>query len=100
VAADPDGVTGDDGSPGEADTIFTDVENLIGGSGADVLRGGSGGNVLIGESGADVLFGLGGDDLLYGGPGSDFIDGGSGFLDVCSIGADGAATSGCEAIVP
>lgn len=86
----------DDGEPG-AEADFTDptVENVIGGSGTDVLVGNGAGNTLTGNAGDDELFGgaggdtlLGGggrdllvgdvgDDALYGGTGNDDLDGGA-----------------------
>jgi Ca2+-binding RTX toxin-like protein len=60
------GVTGDDGAPGEADTIQSDVEDLEGGSGNDVLNGNSDANVLMGGDGTDQVFGNAGDDTLFG----------------------------------
>ena len=86
VTVDTDGVP-DDGEAAEEDNAQTDVENLIGGSGADVLTGNSSSNVIIGGDGSDLLFGdegtdsllgLGGNDTLDGGPGSDALSGGEG----------------------
>lgn len=59
-----------DGEEGEGDVIAGDVENLMGGSGDDVLIGSDGPNRLDGGTGADRLEGLGDRDLLYGGDGS------------------------------
>lgn len=68
------------GEAGENDTIATDVENLVGGRGADTLwgtasanrlNGGPGNDVLHGQSGNDVLIGGDGDDTLYGDLGDD-----------------------------
>jgi Ca2+-binding RTX toxin-like protein len=73
VVADLDGVA-DDGEAGEADTIETDVENLVGGAANDRLTGGAGVNVLNGGSGNDVLDGGSGSDLLLGGAGTDTAD--------------------------
>jgi serralysin len=78
VAADNDGVTGDDGSRGEGDTISTDVENIVGGDGNDWLAGNSARNVLYGSRGDDVLYGAGGNDALNGGDGRDRLYGGAG----------------------
>jgi Ca2+-binding RTX toxin-like protein len=47
------------------------IENLIGGSGHDVLTGNIRNNVLTGNAGNDVLTGLAGDDRLVGGTGDD-----------------------------
>ena len=41
-----DGVA-NDGEPGEADNVATDVENLTGGSGADTLTGSGAANTLL-----------------------------------------------------
>ncbi|HEU4425352.1 MAG TPA: hypothetical protein VFR67_22700, partial [Pilimelia sp.] len=97
VVADADGVR-DDGEPRERDNIATDVENLIGGTGPDMLTGGPMANLLIGGAGADNLRGLAGSDRLDGGPGFDDLNGGSHDRggDVCLPSADGARTRGCE----
>ncbi|MFN3988352.1 MAG: IPTL-CTERM sorting domain-containing protein [Rhodocyclaceae bacterium] len=54
------------------------IENVIGGSGNDILTGNQGNNRLVGGSGNDVLDGGDGDDVLIGGPGDDTLTGGSG----------------------
>jgi Ca2+-binding RTX toxin-like protein len=68
VSVDIDNVADDgnsaDGPAGARDNVKTDVENLIGGSGADMLTGSAGNNSLNGGSGADVLNGLGGSDSV------------------------------------
>jgi Ca2+-binding RTX toxin-like protein len=87
VTADLDGAAGDDGMPGEGDTIGADVEYLNGSPFNDVLTGSAVRNILWGCAGNDVLSGLGGDDwlagdcesgtrgadLLMGGDGSDWV---------------------------
>ncbi|WP_433200819.1 calcium-binding protein [Dactylosporangium sp. CS-047395] len=81
VVADLDGVNGDDGAPGEGDTIHADVENLTGGRGDDTLTGNAGTNVLTGGQGVCTLLGpctTGGDDILDGQGGNDRLDGGLG----------------------
>lgn len=102
VVADADGVKGDDGTPGEHDTIGTSVEaiqggdgndrllgtprrdTLLGGRGDDVLAGSAGNDILGGQGGRDYLNGAGGDDLLigddpmFGGPAADTLIGGPG----------------------
>jgi len=55
-----------------------DIENAVGGAGADQITGNNLGNQLDGGAGADVLNGGNGDDILTGGAGNDNIDGGSG----------------------
>ncbi|HEU5061303.1 MAG TPA: calcium-binding protein [Kofleriaceae bacterium] len=69
----------DDGEPG-AESDFTDptVENVIGGSGKDVLIGSGAGNTLTGNAGADDLFGGAGADTLLGGGGRDLLVGDAG----------------------
>jgi len=47
------------------DNVFTDVEDVYGGSGGDYLEGSSSANVLRGNAGADTIVGLGGVDVLY-----------------------------------
>jgi Ca2+-binding RTX toxin-like protein len=76
----------DDGAAGEKDYVYTDVENLIGGSGNDKLTGTtppaalpSGftqNNKFVGNGGNDTLIGLGGNDTLDGGSGNDSLSGG------------------------
>jgi Ca2+-binding RTX toxin-like protein len=122
VAADPDGVSGDDGAAGEGDTIAADVENLYGSPGNDWLigsavendiLGGGGNDVIIGYAGNDYLDGvagndsiLGGDgnDSLYGNSGNDYLsgenhadtlNGGSG-TDTCDVGPGGTSATACE----
>ena len=60
-------------SSGDVDLITT-VENVTGGSGADVLTGDAAGNTLDGSAGGDRLRGLAGADSLVGGPGADTVD--------------------------
>ncbi|MFD2185050.1 hypothetical protein ACFSOX_23095, partial [Rhodoplanes azumiensis] len=58
------------------DTLVS-IENVIGGSGDDVLIGDGAANVLIGNGGADQLIGGGGDDTLVAGAG-DVVRGNDG----------------------
>jgi Ca2+-binding RTX toxin-like protein len=71
-----DGVahSGDTGN-GEADTINLEVEDVIGGQGADRLYGSVSANLLQGGAGNDTLFGGDGDDTLVGGSGNDLLYG-------------------------
>jgi Ca2+-binding RTX toxin-like protein len=74
----------DDGEEGEGDAIDDSVEDVVGGSGSDIMIGNSLDNVLNGGGGADSLDGGGGDDVLIegggdgdaliGGPGADTAD--------------------------
>ena len=58
----------DDGEYGEGDNVRWDVENIIGGSGSDVLWGNMRDNRLDGGAGNDVLQGFSGNDILTGRP--------------------------------
>ncbi|GLY05181.1 calcium-binding protein [Actinoplanes sp. NBRC 101535] len=107
VTVDLDGQTGDDGEAGEKDTVGADVEDILGGSGADrltgnaannriqgwygddVIRGGGGNDVLLGENGRDRIYGDAGDDQLdgttvHGADVPDTLDGGAG-QDTCVV---------------
>jgi Ca2+-binding RTX toxin-like protein len=113
VNVDNDGESYDDGSVGERDTVWSNVENISGGTGDDVIVGNSGRNRLDGYLGNDRIFGLGGDDALigfwawrgplsgpdddwlYGGTGADTLDGSGGF-DHCYVESGGLSTTNCE----
>ena len=55
-----------DGAAGENDNVATDVENVLGGSGNDIITGSANPNTLDGGPGADVVNGAGGNDVLVG----------------------------------
>ena len=107
IRADADADAADDGQRGEGDTIFADVERivggkgndhlggittnffafgsrrlvgmeLIGGEGDDHLNGGRAPDTLVGGPGKDVIHGAGQGDGLQGGRGDDRLEGGSG----------------------
>jgi Ca2+-binding RTX toxin-like protein len=84
-----------DGAPpagaykGERDNVMADVENLIGGSGNDVLLGNNRRNVIHGGDGNDTLMGGKGNDLLVGGAGRDSLVGNEG--DDVFVAIDGGA---------
>jgi len=73
-----DGSLSAENGKGEEDNIMADVENVIGGSGNDLIIGSSGRNTLQGRRGDDTLKGMAGDDVLVGGPGADYLFGGAG----------------------
>jgi len=77
----------DDGASGEKDNIKTDVENITGGSGNDVITGGTGANTISGGSGNDIIYGGSGNDSLVGNLGVDLLDGGAG-RNFCKIDED------------
>lgn len=54
------------------------IENALGGAGADTLLGNALDNNLGGGGGADTLRGIAGNDTLAGGAGNDLLDGGAG----------------------
>jgi Ca2+-binding RTX toxin-like protein len=62
-----------DGEAGENDDVRSDVERVVGGSGADTLVGNIGANALDGGPGEDVLDGGAGPDALAGGDGVDTV---------------------------
>jgi Ca2+-binding RTX toxin-like protein len=63
VSLSPDGLD-NDGETAEGDGIWADVENLRGGSAADVLAGNASDNVLDGGLGADTISGGAGIDAV------------------------------------
>ena len=65
----------------DSDTL-TNIENIIGGAGDDILNGSAGGDGLTGAAGNDTISGLGGIDFLVGGDGNDTLDGGAGADDL------------------
>ena len=67
-----------DGEVGELDSVRSDVENVVGGSGSDRIVGSGAANTFQGNAGADTLDGRGGGDLLDGGVGNDVLLGGAG----------------------
>jgi Ca2+-binding RTX toxin-like protein len=68
----------DDGTAGEKDNIKSDVENITGGSGNDIITGSSAANTISGGGGNDTIAGGAGNDKLIGESGSDTIAGGAG----------------------
>ena len=83
VAADLDGAVGDDGNAadgaaGARDTINSDVEDLTGTAGDDLLAGDAGPNKINGGAGGDFIGGGDGNDILNGGSDNDTISGGNG----------------------
>lgn len=71
---------------GDTDTL-TNIQNLIGSNGVDILTGdvnnnridgGTGNDILNGGAGDDQLYGGADDDTLIGGLGNDLLDGGTG----------------------
>jgi serralysin len=55
-----------------------DIENAIGGGGADTISGNTLNNHLAGGAGDDTIYALSGNDVVIGGLGNDTIDGGDG----------------------
>ena len=90
ITATLDGVTpSGDLAASEADILGSDVENLEGGAGDDVLTGNASANELVGGAGDDTISSLGGDDTIEGGEGDDDISCGAGFdVTVGRIGND------------
>ena len=102
-----DGVA-NDGASGENDqagvptaTAASDVENIDGGDGNDLLVGTDGPNFLVSRGGADTMRGLAGDDTIdtLDNVGGDTVVAGAGSGDYCA--SDAADTlTGCETIFP
>jgi Ca2+-binding RTX toxin-like protein len=65
-------------SSSDGDTLGSDIENAIGGTGNDIITGNSSANSLTGGAGNDSLTGNAGDDTLVGGDGDDTYQGGIG----------------------
>ena len=88
-----------DGAPGENDRVAGDVENVLGGSGADQLVGNEGDNSLqlgfagVGDPTGGSALGAGGDDRVIGGEGADTVDGGAGDDVVGDGDLDGAVST-------
>ena len=106
VVVDFDDVADDGILSVETDNVHTDVEDITGGSGEDILTGDGRNNVLSGGAGADQITGGGGFDQLYGEEDDDTIaarDGNTERVD-CGDGGDSANVdtgdklSGCEAV--
>ena len=70
--------TTNDGEAGEFDLVRSNVENVMGGDGADTLNSFSAFSRLEGFGGADTLIGGDGPDTLIGGAGADNIQAGAG----------------------
>ena len=73
---------------GEGDNLLDDVEDVVGGSGDDVIVGSARPNRFYGGAGDDALTGLGGADYLDGGSGRDALNGADG--DDTLVGGPGA----------
>ncbi len=81
LTVDLSGDATDDGESGENDSVFTDIEIILGGNGNDnlstksskqcTLAGGDGDDTLTGGSSGDVFDGGDGNDLMYGNAGND-----------------------------
>jgi Ca2+-binding RTX toxin-like protein len=78
------------------DNIASDVENVVGGPGDDVISGSSANNRLTGGDGKDELSGLLGNDVLVPGPGIDSLVGGGGRDTAAFTGAAAAITANLE----
>ena len=93
-----------DGQPGEADNVMSDIEEIDGSVFADSLSAGAAGVTLSGFGGNDVLTGGPGNDVLIGGGGDDTETGGGGadsfFGDdqSCSVSSFGGCNAGNDTI--
>ncbi len=73
-----DGVTGNDGAPGERETLAADFEVLLGGRSNDKITGTDRAEEISADRGDDVVDARGGNDVIVGEDGEDVIDAGSG----------------------
>ena len=64
------------------------IENVLGGSGDDIIRGSSGNNEIFAGGGNDKLYGGGGTDVLHGGAGNDFYEAEAGNITINTGGGD------------
>jgi Ca2+-binding RTX toxin-like protein len=97
-----DGNAGD-GEPGEGDNVQADVENVLGGAGADTFLGSAAGNTLDGGAGEDYSDGGPGADSLVGGDAGDVMrTRGSGEPDTvtCGPGPDFVVAKANDTIAP
>lgn len=67
-----------DGDTGEGDNVMADMEDVVTGSGDDVIIGSAASNELSGGAGNDTIRGGGGNDGLDGALGRDYLNGGLG----------------------
>ena len=95
-----------DGVDGENDNVRSDVEDVTGSAGDDVIAGDADANQLAGGAGSDQLDGGGGFDALYGEDGVDLLLARDGNPERVDCGADNDfatvdtfdSVSGCEAL--
>jgi Ca2+-binding RTX toxin-like protein len=89
-----------DGEAGENDLIRSDVEDLTGGLGSDLLVGNERDNRLDGGGGPDQLNGGDGNDELSDGSAGNVFDGGAGNDEITSRRIFESDESGFESLVP
>src|SRR5262249_31505359 len=82
-----------DGPPNSGDNYHSDIENVKGGDGPDLIGGDPGAKQLDGGPGDDTIDGGGGADVISGGDGDDVADYSSRTSDL-SVSLDGAANDG------
>jgi Ca2+-binding RTX toxin-like protein len=77
-----------DGEPGEGDNLGADVENVLGGTGRNVIVGNSLANVLTGGQSNDTIGGadgISGNDRVIGSFGTDLCASDPGDFEDCEI---------------
>lgn len=89
-----------DGEPGEGDMVDTNVDDVDGGSGPDILVGNDLSNELYGENGNDTIDGGPGPDVLAGGGGDDTLQARDGAADdvSCGTGSDTAVVDAGDSV--
>ncbi len=89
---------GDDGAPGESDSLLG-IETVVGGASNDTLIGDGGPNTLVGGAGVNTMDGGAGDDAIFGGDNRDVITGGPGSDRLFGAGDDDSINA-FEAVPP
>lgn len=67
----------DDGETGEGDSVKSDIEVAVGGTGGDTMNGDTNVNTYYGTGGNDSQSGFGANDVLDPGGGADTVNGGN-----------------------
>ena len=82
-------------SGSDVDSLVS-IENILTGSGADLVLGSSDNNVLNASAGVDTMLGASGDDTLIGGAGADLLYGGAGNDVLYFDGTDSIISGGAD----
>ena len=89
MTVDLNSTTATNGEVNEGDRFVGGIENLVTGSGDDLLVGNDGDNNLISRGGNDILLGGRGKDAVIGGDGDDIVSGNTLSVAFNEVNADG-----------